>query len=256
MTYLLDVNTLVALGFLEHEFHGRVAGWVRKLALRGIPELATCSITELGFVRVLSQASQYGFTIAHARDVLLQLKSSAKLKFAFIPDDHDVSHLPAWVKSANITNHCGFKYWEIGNEPNRAVMTTAKAGLAYAKEFAGYYEEMVREVRKAGVTGVQFLLPGLYGFKPGTPGHITPREFLGQVKYQLDHASPKLANPYQGISIHPYVFKVRDPKHKKKPAHAPGTVCWLRASSRSRNSWMISRIEHVLLACVTQTRMH
>ena len=103
MTYLLDVNTLVALGFLEHEFHGRVAGWVRKLALRGIPELATCSITELGFVRVLSQASQYGFTIAHARDVLLQLKSSAKLKFSFIPDDHDVSHLPAWVKSAKQT---------------------------------------------------------------------------------------------------------------------------------------------------------
>ena len=21
-----------------------------------------------------------------------------------------------WVKSANITNHCNFKYWEIGNE--------------------------------------------------------------------------------------------------------------------------------------------
>lgn len=103
MRYLLDVNTLVALGFLQHEFHRRVASWVRKLALKEVPELATCSITELGFVRVLVQAPQYGFTIAHARNLLLQLKSGNMLSFTFIPDDHDVSHLPAWVKSAKQT---------------------------------------------------------------------------------------------------------------------------------------------------------
>jgi predicted nucleic acid-binding protein len=57
MKYLLDVNALVALGFLQHEFHGRTANWVRRLAQKGVPELATCSITELGFVRVLMQAS-------------------------------------------------------------------------------------------------------------------------------------------------------------------------------------------------------
>jgi uncharacterized protein len=103
MTYLLDVNTLVALGFLQHEFHGRVANWVRKLAMRGVPELATCSITELGFVRVLVQAPHYGFSVAHARGVLLQLKSGITLNFTFIPDNHDVSHLPTWVKSAKQT---------------------------------------------------------------------------------------------------------------------------------------------------------
>jgi predicted nucleic acid-binding protein len=58
MKYLLDVNALVALGFLQHEFHGRVARWVHGLTTRGIPELATCSITELGFIRVLVQASR------------------------------------------------------------------------------------------------------------------------------------------------------------------------------------------------------
>ena len=100
MKYLLDVNVLVALGFLQHELHGRVAGWVRTLASRGIPELATCSITELGFVRVLAQAPQYGFTIAHARTLLLRLKRGNSLRFTFIPDDHDVSHIPAWVKTA------------------------------------------------------------------------------------------------------------------------------------------------------------
>jgi len=103
MKYLLDVNSLVALGFLQHEFHERVAGWVHTLASRGVPELATCSITELGFVRVLAQATQYGFTIAHARTLLLRLKAGSSLKFSFIPDDHDVSHIPAWVKTAKQT---------------------------------------------------------------------------------------------------------------------------------------------------------
>jgi predicted nucleic acid-binding protein len=103
MKYLLDVNALLALGFLQHEFHGRVANWIHKLAQKGVPEMATCSITELGFIRVLVQATQYGFTIANARDLLLHLKSGNKVKFTLIPDDRDVSHLPAWVKSAKQT---------------------------------------------------------------------------------------------------------------------------------------------------------
>jgi len=100
MRFLLDVNALVALGFFQHEFHGRVAHWVRALASKGVPELVTCSITELGFVRVLAQAPQYGFTVAHAQTLLLRLKKENTLKFTFIPDDHDVSHLPGWVKTA------------------------------------------------------------------------------------------------------------------------------------------------------------
>jgi predicted nucleic acid-binding protein len=103
MKYLLDVNVLVALGFLQHEFHEHVANWVHTLASRGLPELLTCSITELGFIRVLAQAPQYGFTIAHARTLLLRLKTGNSLKFTFIPDDHDVSHIPAWVKTAKQT---------------------------------------------------------------------------------------------------------------------------------------------------------
>src|SRR4029077_11670344 len=103
MKYLLDVNGLVALGFLQHEFHERVASWVHSLASRGFPELATCSITVLGFVRVLAQAPQYGFTIAHARTLLLRLKTGNSLKFTFIADDHDVSNIPPWVKTARQT---------------------------------------------------------------------------------------------------------------------------------------------------------
>jgi len=98
--YLLDVNALVALGFIHHEFHDRMAGWVRA---QQFPPLATCSITELGFVRVLAQASDYGLTVAQARTLLLRLKKAAALPLAFIADSHDISHLPSWVKTPKQT---------------------------------------------------------------------------------------------------------------------------------------------------------
>ena len=103
MKYLLDVNALVALGFLQHEFHARVAGWVGGLAAKETPELATCPITELGFVRVLAQAPQYDLDIAQARALLLRLKMAKVVNFTFISDDHDASHIPVWVKSAKQT---------------------------------------------------------------------------------------------------------------------------------------------------------
>jgi toxin-antitoxin system PIN domain toxin len=99
MKYLLDVNALVALGFLQHEFHDRVSSWLQDIAAREVPELVTCSITELGFVRVLAQAPQYGFTVAHARALLLRLKRQKTIPLVFLSDDHDVSHTPAWVKT-------------------------------------------------------------------------------------------------------------------------------------------------------------
>ncbi len=95
MIYLLDVNALVALGFMNHEFHARVARWVRSSSSA---QLASCSITELGFLRVLAQVPAYGFTVAQARTVLLRLKEARSSPLAFIPDGHDVSHLPGWVK--------------------------------------------------------------------------------------------------------------------------------------------------------------
>lgn len=96
MIYLLDVNALVALGFMNHEFHARVARWVQST---GSPHLASCPITELGFVRVLAQAPAYGLTVAQARTLLLRLKQAHNSGLAFIPDGHDASHLPGWVKA-------------------------------------------------------------------------------------------------------------------------------------------------------------
>ncbi len=97
MIYLLDVNALVALGFANHEFHDRVASWIQA---ESSSVLATCSITELGFVRVLAQATAYGFTVTQARLLLVRLKKVAGSRLTFFPDEHDISYLPAWVKTA------------------------------------------------------------------------------------------------------------------------------------------------------------
>jgi predicted nucleic acid-binding protein len=78
---VLDVNTLLALVVLEHEFHMRVAKWVKRLEASGVLELASCPITELGFVRVLGQARQYGLPVAQARDLLLKVKNSDGMRW-------------------------------------------------------------------------------------------------------------------------------------------------------------------------------
>ena len=103
MRYLLDVNSLLALAVLEHEFHARVASWVKRLSAGGVPELATCSITELGFVRVLGQSQQYGSSVTQARELLLKVKASDRMRWVFISDNRDISHLPRWVRTPRQT---------------------------------------------------------------------------------------------------------------------------------------------------------
>ncbi|MGB6688664.1 MAG: PIN domain-containing protein [Terracidiphilus sp.] len=96
MRCLLDVNVLIALGYIQHEFHDRVAGWVRS---KKVHPLLTCSLTELGFVRILAQTVAYGFTVHRARELLLELKTSTEFQFEFVPDQNDISLLPDWVKT-------------------------------------------------------------------------------------------------------------------------------------------------------------
>jgi predicted nucleic acid-binding protein len=94
MKCLLDVNALVAFGLVNHEFHRRVTAWV---AAQPIAAVATSSITELGFVRILSQAPAYGFTVTEASGLLVHIKKV--LSSTLLSDDLDISRLPAWVKS-------------------------------------------------------------------------------------------------------------------------------------------------------------
>jgi len=95
MKYLLDVNVLVAFGFLDHEFHQAVARWVSTLTNEST--LVTCSLTDLAFIRLLAQIPAYGVDVAEAKRLLHGAKSASPVPFEFIADDHDASHLPDWV---------------------------------------------------------------------------------------------------------------------------------------------------------------
>jgi len=100
MKYLLDVNALIALGIFHHTFHDRVTVWAT--SLKGVP-LMTCSITELGFVRVAAQAPNYGFTVQQAQTLLNSLKTKNQIPLTFLHDGIDIAQLPAWVKTPKQT---------------------------------------------------------------------------------------------------------------------------------------------------------
>jgi uncharacterized protein len=97
VTYLLDVNALLALMVREHEFHARTTNWIRKAADRE-ESFATCPITELGFLRVLLQASYGAATVQHGQRLLKLLKASSDYHFQFITDDQHAGNLPGWVQ--------------------------------------------------------------------------------------------------------------------------------------------------------------
>ena len=71
MTYLLDVSTLLAWLWRDHEHHGRVMSWQA-----GKP-VAICPITELGFLRISTQPV-FGATMEEAREMLSQWHQRAK----------------------------------------------------------------------------------------------------------------------------------------------------------------------------------
>ncbi len=100
MRYVLDVNALVALGIFHHQFHERVNTWITS---QEDARWFTCSITELGFARVVAQTPNYGFTVQQARTLLLNLKTNSGLPFTFLADGNDISLLPAWVKTPKQT---------------------------------------------------------------------------------------------------------------------------------------------------------
>lgn len=100
MTYLLDVNALLALGHSAHVHHGRVAAWVAALGHEDV--LATCAITELGFVRVAPQA-RLSPDVGAARALLEELRGSTRPPFVRVTDDLGADALPDWVDTPAAT---------------------------------------------------------------------------------------------------------------------------------------------------------
>jgi predicted nucleic acid-binding protein len=96
MRYLLDVNALIALGHTAHLLHQQALDWYRG-AIETTTGIHTCSITELGFVRI-AVATGLQPDIESAIGALDALKSSSKVPFELISDDVPAARLPAFVK--------------------------------------------------------------------------------------------------------------------------------------------------------------
>jgi uncharacterized protein len=102
--YLLDVNVLLALGYEGHVHHSRAEDWVNWQQAKGAwASLATCTITELGFVRVASGKAGFAENVGVAQEDLKLLK--AKRVFTFLEDPLGADRLPSWVeKSKEVTD--------------------------------------------------------------------------------------------------------------------------------------------------------
>ena len=96
MRYLLDINVLLALAHTGHTLHSKALAWYASIAKSAVG-LHTCSITELGFVRI-SVVTGLQPDIEAAKLALDSLKSSSQVRFELIADDVGVSQLPAFVK--------------------------------------------------------------------------------------------------------------------------------------------------------------
>ena len=81
MTFLLDVNVLMALLWENHEHHKKARTWFRRATA-----FATCPVSQLGFARVSSHPLLgYSMTPDQAFGVLRQFLADAR--HHFIPDD-------------------------------------------------------------------------------------------------------------------------------------------------------------------------
>jgi hypothetical protein len=94
MKYLLDVNALVALGNSAHADHTAAEQWLVQIQGKG-DTLASCAISELGFVRVSVQAGLLP-SVAVARNVLAKLKASVGVEV--LADGLAMDRLPPYVK--------------------------------------------------------------------------------------------------------------------------------------------------------------
>jgi len=98
MNCLLDVNALVALAHQGHADHTRAIRWFASL-LNSDARLATCAITEIGFVRVSIQAG-FEKDVPSAVETLRGLKESSRIPIDLLADSIGADRLPPLANAA------------------------------------------------------------------------------------------------------------------------------------------------------------
>ena len=101
MVALLDVNVLLALAWPNHVHHRAAHLWFRARSEGG---WATCSIVELGFVRVSSNARAIPAAVSPQNAMALLRRITALPHHHFWPDDLRIAESPH-VARASIVGH-------------------------------------------------------------------------------------------------------------------------------------------------------
>ncbi len=84
MSYLLDANALIALGWPTHEHHPRMIHWFNQNARAG---WATTPFAQSAFVRIISQPAFSGRAIAVSEIAELLLRNTAHPKHRLVAID-------------------------------------------------------------------------------------------------------------------------------------------------------------------------
>ena len=96
MVALLDINLLVALAWPNHVHHLAAHRWFSALSPRG---WATCSIAELGFIRVSSNAKAIPCAVTPQDAMELLCRMTALPRHRFWPDDVRFAESPDVARS-------------------------------------------------------------------------------------------------------------------------------------------------------------
>jgi toxin-antitoxin system PIN domain toxin len=98
--YLIDVNVLVAWGWVDHTEHHRVAKWIATTKKSRTDTLLTSAIPQLGFIRVSVQRAGGRLTAEDAGQALEKMLQSLGPVHAFLPDDEPSFVWPQWCRGA------------------------------------------------------------------------------------------------------------------------------------------------------------
>ena len=101
--HLPDINVLIALHDTDHVHHSIASDWLQKATLSG---WATCSITEIGLVRLLAHPSipNHVTNPQIAASYLVDLKSRHSHSFHFLSDTVEFTDLSIF-NHQNIQGH-------------------------------------------------------------------------------------------------------------------------------------------------------
>jgi toxin-antitoxin system PIN domain toxin len=119
MKYLLDVNTLIAAIWTDHANHAVAENWIKG------KELATCPLSELGFLRISTNPKALGATMPDARKLLDNFSSEHDVEF--VPAD-----LPALKSSSRNSDEVTDRYLAELAASKAMKLATLDKGMVHA----------------------------------------------------------------------------------------------------------------------------